>query len=173
LAPLLDWYKCEKARERADTLRQHNVDVADSRLPPEKLWPKLRQQPQGILRMSDWARSLFPKTGAAALRSQMQIRTAMVGVAIERYRLANKQWPDKLDDLVPDYLDVVPLDFFDPREGQPLRYRRFKDGVVVYSVGPDGVDNGGRLRPDPGEIRGDFENLDLGFRLWDVESRRQ
>jgi hypothetical protein len=57
----------------------------------------------------------------------------------------------------------------DPWDGRPLRYRRLPDGAVVYSVGADGVDNGGHFdRKEPLA-----EGNDLGFRLWDVKSRRQ
>ena len=94
-----------------------------------------------------------------------------LSVALERYRLARGAWPKKLPDLVPDYLSEVPIDCFD---GQPLRCKHLKDGVVVYSVGPDGKDNDGRVRPGPDEFPGpDFEGFDIGFRLWDVGERRQ
>lgn len=52
----------------------------------------------------------------------------------------------------------VPLDAYD---GKPIRYRRLADGVVVYSVGADGKDDGGKA------------GADLGYRLWDVDRRRQ
>jgi hypothetical protein len=90
----------------------------------------------------------------------------VVAVAIERYRLRRGAWPDSLAALVPDLLPTVPLDPFD---GQPLRYRRLADGVVIYSIGPDSADDGGKLAegspPAPG--------TDLGLRLWDVPHRRQ
>jgi hypothetical protein len=66
---------------------------------------------------------------------------------------------------IPAYLERIPLDPFD---GAPLRYRRLDDGVVIYSVGPDGKDNGGKFGKDPMK-----EGTDRGFRLWDVPIRRQ
>jgi hypothetical protein len=92
------------------------------------------------------------------------LRCAAGIVAVERYRLANKRWPDSLISLVPAYL---PRMLLDPYTGEPLRYRRLDDGVVIYSVGRDGQDNGGKLA-DATEIE-----TDLGFRLWDVPQRRQ
>ena len=47
------------------------------------------------------------------------------------------------------------------------------DGVVVYSVGQDGKDHGGKLRHDPGEEAFGPDGLDIGFQLWDVNARRQ
>jgi hypothetical protein len=62
-------------------------------------------------------------------------------LAIERYRLANKDHlPATLQELVPAYLDAVPADPFD---GRPIRYNRLPKGYLIYSVGEDGVDNGG------------------------------
>jgi hypothetical protein len=67
-------------------------------------------------------------------------RTAVAALAIERYRLAKGDLPDKLDDIVPTYLNAIPQDPFD---GKPLRYRKLARGYVVYSIGRDGEDNGG------------------------------
>ncbi len=63
-----------------------------------------------------------------------------VALAASRYRLAHGRLPDRIEDLVPEYLPAVPRDPFD---GLPLRYRRTDEGAIIYSVGPDGVDNGG------------------------------
>jgi hypothetical protein len=60
----------------------------------------------------------------------------------------------------------VPLDPFD---GQPLRCKLLPDGVVVYSVGYDGADNGGVINRESPSTAG----TDLGFRLWNPEVRRQ
>jgi len=73
-----------------------------------------------------------------------------------------------MDDLAAtNYLRGTPTD---PYDGQPLRWRRFDDGLVVYSIGPDGEDNGGKLdRQNPPVTPG----TDIGFRLWDAAKRRQ
>lgn len=82
-------------------------------------------------------------------RSQANLRTALVGLACERYRLQHKTWPASLDDLVTaKLLDIVPLD---PVDGKSLRYRHEKDNIVIYSIGLDGVE--------------------IGFRLWHPEKR--
>jgi hypothetical protein len=41
---------------------------------------------------------------------------------------------------VPKYLDEVPADPFD---GNPLRMSAKDGGVLIYSIGPDGKDDGG------------------------------
>ena len=35
----------------------------------------------------------------------------------------------------------------DPFDGHSLRYKRLEMGYVIYSIGEDGEDNGGRERP--------------------------
>lgn len=67
------------------------------------------------------------------------VRAARAGLAVERYRLANRNLPESLQALVPAFIDSVPQDPFD---GKPLRYRKLAKGYVVYSVDPDLQDNG-------------------------------
>jgi hypothetical protein len=99
-------------------------------------------------------------------RNQSRLRCAIVGLAAERYRLAHSQWPDSLSSLVPEFLDRVPLD---PYDAKSLRYRRLDDGVVIYSVGPNEVDYGGKLNRQWPPKTG----TNIGFQLWDVNRRRQ
>ena len=69
------------------------------------------------------------------------VRTALVGIAVERFRLAHDGTaPGDLSSLVPIYLDRVPAD---PYDGLPLRYKLLDRGYVVYSIGPDSKDDGG------------------------------
>jgi hypothetical protein len=66
---------------------------------------------------------------------------------------------------VPAYLSAVPIDPFDKL---PLRLRARPEGLLIYSVGPDGQDNGGhidRQKPGPG--------TDLGFQLWHSGQRHR
>ena len=61
-------------------------------------------------------------------------------MALRRYELANGQLPPTLEALVPEYIDAIPADPFD---GQPIRYDARR--AILYSVGDDGVDNGGSM----------------------------
>jgi hypothetical protein len=92
-------------------------------------------------------RAFMPALGRITMidiRIIAQLRTARVGLAIERYRLASGSLPDALSDLVPTYLDGVPKDPFDDKG---LRYKKLETGFVVYSIGEDGNDDGGKERP--------------------------
>jgi hypothetical protein len=78
------------------------------------------------------------------VRTVAQLRTAQACLAIERYRLAGGKLPDSLTELIPTYLDAVPQDPFD---GKDLRYKKLETGFVVYSIGEDGSDDGGKEKP--------------------------
>jgi hypothetical protein len=73
-----------------------------------------------------------------------RLRVARVALSVERYRLETGEPPARLDDLVPAFLDEIPQDPFD---GRPLRYVRRPRGYVVYSIGKDRTDDGGKERP--------------------------
>lgn len=66
-------------------------------------------------------------------------------IAITRYRHTAGALPTTLQALTPKYLDAVPVDPFD---GQLLRYARRGGDYVLYSVGPNGKDEGGAQRID-------------------------
>jgi hypothetical protein len=106
------------------------------------------------------------KFSEAFRREHAYLRCASVALAAERYRRDKKIWPQSVDQLSPQYLSSVPLD---PYDGKPLRYKRKIDGVIIYSIGQDVVDNGGNL--DRHHITS--PGVDLGLRLWDVNKRRQ
>jgi hypothetical protein len=75
-----------------------------------------------------------------------QLRAAETALAVERYRAANGQaLPASLAELEPRYLATVPEDPFD---GKPLRFHRLSPkGFVVYSIGRDRQDDGGKPKP--------------------------
>jgi hypothetical protein len=106
------------------------------------------------------------KMGEAFRREHAYLRCMIVALAAERYRREKKTWPENIDQLCPRFLAAALLDPFDAK---PLRYRRVQDGVIIYSVGQDVTDNGGNLDRD----RPTSPGVDFGFRLWDVNMRRQ
>ena len=92
-----------------------------------------------------WAYSIFKKVGQTETFRSL-VATA---IALNRYKLRHGEFPDELAKLTPDFL-VKPAR--DPVDGQLLRYRREADGrFTLYSVGEDGVDNGGDPSPGPGK----------------------
>lgn len=66
-------------------------------------------------------------------------------LAIENYRLDRAgKLPYDLEALVPKYLSEVPLD---PYTGSELKYSLREPGYVVYSLGPDKIDQKGEMPP--------------------------
>jgi len=90
-----------------------------------------------------------------------EIRAARVGIAVHRYRLATGNLPGDLEDLVPSYLDAVPED---PYDGRALRYDELETGFVVYSIGEDRKDDGGKDRPT-GKGKKRPSSWDITFRI--------
>jgi len=65
--------------------------------------------------------------------------------ALERFRHAKGEFPERIEALVPAFMEAVPDDVFDRK---PLRYRRNDDGGYdLWSIGPDGKDDGGKIDP--------------------------
>ena len=81
---------------------------------------------------------------AQALRAQTVANIVATAIALERFRLAHHAYPAALANLTPEFLKAVPADYMD---GHDLRYRLDPDGTyLLYSVGDDGIDNGGDAR---------------------------
>jgi hypothetical protein len=92
------------------------------------------------------------------------LRSTIAALIAERYRRQHGSWPASLD-VVQKQTKVKLIDPFD---GKPLHYGKFGDGMVLYSIGEDRKDNGGKLN------RANLdEERDTGVRLWDVAKRRQ
>ena len=85
-------------------------------------------------------------------------RSAQTAVAIARYRLANSKLPKKLSDLVPAYMEKIPID---PFSGQDIIYRLDNESYTVYSVGDDQKDDKGFV-----ESKDKIKNKDWGMKLF-------
>ena len=97
-------------------------------------------------RGSRLTRMLMPAFGRimqVETRHLAHLRVTQTALAVERYRLAKGHLPQSLDNLVPAYMEAVPIDPFD---GRSLKYRTLESGFVVYSVGYDLTDDGGAER---------------------------
>jgi hypothetical protein len=71
-------------------------------------------------------------------RANVDLAATRILLALKAYKLEKAKLPATLAELVPEYLDNVPLDDYD---GQPMRYNAAKK--VVYSVGKNLTDDGG------------------------------
>lgn len=66
----------------------------------------------------------------------------LIGFALAAHRAERGTYPRQLDDLVPHYLPSVPDD---PFANHPFRCKPEEYGFLLYSLGPNQKDNGGRL----------------------------
>lgn len=158
------------ARQHAAMLRCFNKRVEAAKLPMQEREERFKELERTISEEPSTVRTLLPafnKVREAERRTVANLRCAASAVAAERYRLAQDRWPESLEALVnAGFLDAVPVD---PYDGKPLRLKRTVDGLVVYSVGQDEIDNGGFINRDrPFDV-----GTDQGFRVWDLSRRRQ
>ena len=93
--------------------------------------------------LGGWSRLLVIASArplTIGIRTSSAANVARVALAVRRYQLHHGRLPEKLEDVAPTFIDAVPIDPFD---GKPLRYKKLDEGFVVYSVGENGVDDGG------------------------------
>jgi hypothetical protein len=92
----------------------------------------------------------------AVTRGKARTVLSQMGVALSAYRKANGEFPASLEALVPDYLPKLPND---PYTGKPCVYRVDDAGALVYSLGRNLKDDGGK------SLRDDYDNHDHPFRV--------
>jgi hypothetical protein len=124
------------------------VDAEQHRVFPDRAHeadsePELkRRSPYNI-----FAALLYPAVSKSALRfthAQSCLDFATVACALERYRVAEGRYPEKLDQLVPRFIGALPNDVI---TGKSLQYHATADGLfVLYSVGWNESDDGGEVK---------------------------
>ena len=80
------------------------------------------------------------KCAQTAARGEAQWSVVRLALAVEKFRVKQGRWPQQPAEVAPEWILTVPLDPFD---GKPLRMKRTERGLIVYSIGPDGNDDGG------------------------------
>jgi hypothetical protein len=103
--------------------------------------------------LSSSARGLTAVFGKV-MRVEAAKQITVTAIALKRYQLKHGNYPADLNSLVPGFISTVPLD---PVDGQPLRYRPNADGTfLLYSVGENGVDDGGNSSLEKGVTSSSF-----------------
>jgi hypothetical protein len=137
-----------KLREQLETLYR-------AYRPPMAAWRFYRVLPfadecSGIIGDPDLIASAYPFPDFSyawflAMKNLTLREMVITAIALERYELRHGQLPDRLASLVPEFLPELPEDLM---EGQPLQYHlRPHNSFTLYSVGEDGLDEGGDARP--------------------------
>ena len=98
---------------------------------------------------------------ASALRaedrrnSELQILRLMIALELEKRNVGN--YPEKLSELAPNWLQEIPTDPFS--RGSEYAYKLTKDGYLLYSIGPNKIDENGSSKNSGGE--GDDWRIEL------------
>ncbi len=154
-------------------LRSMERYAAASGLP----WPKSRE---GVEATDQWlrgvplyrgilARELSPSFARALESGQKEVAAldaAGIALVLTEYKAQHGAYPDSLAQLEQAGVKIPA----DPFGGKPLRYRKGPDSIVVYSVGPDMEDDGGRpfdtsRRMNNEQRREAQSHYDIPFRL--------
>jgi len=85
---------------------------------------------------------IYDRTRWNVARHETHNRALMLQLALHAWKLERGSLPTALSDLTPQYLKAVPLDPYGG--GEAFRYRRMGASYILYSVGPDSKDNGGK-----------------------------
>ena len=93
--------------------------------------------------------------GSQSVSLQTRLDQTRLAVALERFRLAHGAFPEKLAELVPNFVAELSLDTY---SHQPMLYRRQDGGTfLLYGVDKNRTDDGGVI----GAKGNDGERLDL------------
>lgn len=109
--------------------------------PPEKKSVKISKD------LSDMLISVLMPTLSRAFVMQDQARErsqlAILAYALAAYKADKGSYPASLADLAPTYLKEIPKDIFTDKD---LIYRKTDSGFILYSVGENQKDDGGKFR---------------------------
>jgi hypothetical protein len=131
--------------------------------------------------LTEWDRMLRPissmllpwleRAYVLHFRALAMRRMAAIALAIRLYEIDHGRRPLELGDLVPGYLPEIPADPF-ADDGRPVGYLPDSKPPVLYSIGKDGLDDGGAYTfyGSGGEIH--REKLDSPFFLNGHRPRR-
>jgi hypothetical protein len=79
-------------------------------------------------------------------------------LAVRLFQLGRGRWPQRLEEIPHEWLPVVPVDVW----GQPIAYRLKRGEPVIYSIGADAKDDGGRAVAPSSFVHGGRGDLVFG-----------
>jgi len=100
---------------------------------------------------------IHPNLQACATRRQRSV----LALALSEYKTQHGRFPPSLAELVPEFLDEIPIDSF---SGEVWIYHVSEDGqaILTYSIGEDRGDDNGRTRNEPTGPKGDDIPIQVG-----------
>jgi hypothetical protein len=110
--------------------------------------------------------SAIPAVGNVEDRAAMKFQLTELGFAMAAYHADHDAYPVKLAELAPKYVREIPKDVFTDGE---LHYKLDGDAYTIYSVGINGIDDGGKGYIDRTNIE-DWD--DLSIRVPDLSEEK-
>jgi len=166
--------------ERKHMLQFHNELVRWGSLEEHRLLSELQRLKKEGVRLSPFFAAIFgqkyseyqseggyviaERLAKSYLNHRATCEATTAALAAECYRLEHGTWPTSWEQLIPRHLATVPID---PFTNKPLLLKALPDGLVIYSVGPNGIDDGGSIA----RTAVNEPTLDVGFRLWNPAQR--
>ncbi len=158
--------------EASDALEQEIRETAERVKDPKKLaFSFLRgETPRQVVsrRIGDMLSSLLlPAVMAARTaedRGVTQARLNEIAFALAAFRAEQGRYPKDLAQLAPKYIAEVPTDLF---TNKAFRYKPGEKGYLIYSLGPNMKDNGGKVeyldeeKAAPGEDTSQWDDYRL------------
>jgi hypothetical protein len=105
------------------------------------------------------SRDIMQRHKEHAKTAEARLRLLMTDLAIRQFQNERGVYPNRLGDLVPQFLKALPRD---PFGTNGFVYRPQTNGFLLYSVGPDGKDDGGTPIAARGKS-GDIPSSTLGL----------
>jgi hypothetical protein len=94
-----------------------------------------------------------------AKAAEARLRLLMTDLAVRQFQSGRGVYPNRLSELIPQFLQALPRD---PFGSNGFIYRPQTNGFLLYSVGPDGKDDGG-TPVAAGSKSGDIPSSTLGL----------
>jgi hypothetical protein len=159
-------------------LRQDTAYIAAASVPSSSMVMPANHPPMQTINTAATSRSILKALANSGMwsferRSEMQCqslvnsRAAAIALAIRLYRFDHGEaFPKSLAQLVPEYLPGIPVDALSPSASLIVYKSETKTGPILYSVGANGVDDGGSEAPSvKGGYAEQWDELDLVFHL--------
>lgn len=143
LAPLVSW----RSPGRREVLEIYHRAMDATEAACAEPWWRF----SGLPEPPELQLAMFPTLSNAYLLSQetaQELGASLVAIALSRYRRLHGRWPAALDEAPLDGASDAIVDF---HTGGSLRYRLVEDGPLLYSLGADKDDDGGRPAVNPAE----------------------
>ncbi|CAN5618645.1 hypothetical protein BH11PLA2_BH11PLA2_19300 [soil metagenome] len=159
-------YRGRLPAERAYYHKYVSAGVAAARLPIHEQMSAitaLPALPPAEMKMTCLLLPAVEKVANSYWRSVAEARCIVVALACERYRLKHGAWPRQLLDLPKELLQSIPVD---PFNAQALRFLHLEEGIMIYSTGRDGANDGIAMSKGLQPV-GPRESI----RLWDISQR--